>query len=282
MSLSNELRARLALDKHGFRSARGLGQNFILDEDFLNSLIDLANVRAGEAILEIGPGAGLMTAIMADRGANVTALEIDKKLEPVLTDVLNGKSTRLVFGDAMREDFNALMGGAEFRVVANLPYYAAFDIILRLLTRGARVTSICAMLQKEACERLTAEIGSKEWCALAATVRYFSDITPLADVPRDIFSPPPHVDSRFIRLDVYAEKPVAALDDGIMIKTINAAFLMRRKTIFNNIKSAFALAPEIAEHVLSRAGIQKNARGETLSIAALARLSDEIYRVKSS
>lgn len=279
MSISYELRARVALEKNGFRNTHSLGQNFILNEAFMEHLLDMTGVGPGDRVLEIGPGPGLLTALMAGRCEKVASIEIDEKLRPVLEEVLaDCGNVKLVFGDAMRLDIGKVvsetMGGGAFRVVANLPYYITTDVLMRLVASGLPVSDICVMVQKEAAERMMSRPGGKQWCAMAATIEYFGSPEVLVEVPRAAFDPPPHVDSAFIRIAMHSEKPVQAVDDGMMLKVIKAAFLMRRKKLTNNMKAVFSLDRDQAEAVLAEAGIDVNVRGESLEIEELARISN--------
>lgn len=279
MSISYELRARVALDKNGFRNTHSLGQNFILDQSLMEHLLDLACVGCEDRVLEIGPGPGLLTALMARRCRKVTSIEIDEKLKPVLDEVLaDCENANIIFGDAMRLDIGKIvaesMGEGPFRVVANLPYYITTDVLMRLVASGLDVKDICVMVQKEAAERMMSLPGGKKWCAVAATIDYFGSPEELCEVPRAAFDPPPHVDSAFIRINMYDKKPVQAKDDAMMLKVINAAFHMRRKKLTNNLKAVFSISQDAALAALSAAGIDANIRGEALEIAELARLSD--------
>lgn len=284
MNISYELRARLALEKHGFRNTHSLGQNFILDESLLSALISLAGIGPDDNVLEIGPGPGLLTALLSERCHKVTSIEIDEKLASVLNSVLEGRdNAKIVFGDAMRIDIKSVIaenfGDAPVRVVANLPYYITTDVIMRLVTGGFGITDINVMVQKEAAERIMSRPGSKAWCAAAAVIDYFSAPEVLTEVPRTAFEPPPHVDSAFIKLDLYENKPVSAISDAMMLKTINAAFLMRRKKLTNNLKAAFSITQQDAIQALQKAGIDQDIRGEVLTINELAALSDVLTQI---
>lgn len=283
MDISYELRARVALEGAGFRKAHALGQNFILDESLISALLDAAEVGPDDCVLEIGPGAGVMTALLADRCANVLSVEIDEKLKPVLAAVLEGKeNAQIIFQDAMRADLPGLtreaFGERPFRVVANLPYYITSDIVERLITTNLPITDICIMVQKEAAARILSQPGAKNWCALSAAIAYFGAPALLLDVPRTVFEPRPHVDSAFLRIRIHTEMPVQAMNDRMMRRVIAAAFLMRRKKLANNLKAAFALSQEAARGLLAQADIPLDVRGEALDIPALARLSDALSR----
>lgn len=274
--ISAGLAARMALEKYGFRFSHSLGQNFILDDGLIERIIEAARVTPGENILEIGPGAGVMTRHLADAGANVTAVELDKSLEPVLRDVLEGNDVRLVFGDALKLDIGELMGGAPYSVVANLPYYITADVVLALLTGANKPERVTIMVQKEAAERMMAKPGSKTWCALAATVQYFGQPEALMELPPEAFTPPPHVSSTLLGIRLFDEKPVQAKDDALMLRLVNAAFAMRRKTLANNLTASFSVPREKALEWIAALGKDERIRGEALSIGELARLSDII------
>jgi len=202
---SAELRARVALEKHRFHNTHSLGQNFLLSESLLEGLLDAAEIGPEDCVLEIGPGAGLMTALLARRCRQVLAVELDRGLEPVLTDVLAGvDNVRVHYGDILKTDVMSLVGDAlgsgDYRVVANLPYYITADILLKLTSLSRPPESVCIMVQKEAAERIMSEPGSKQWCALAAELQYYGQARVLAEVPAEAFDPPPHVSSCFIRI----------------------------------------------------------------------------------
>ncbi len=279
MNPSPELHARVALEKYGFRNTHSLGQNFLLDEGLLERLLELCGVRDTDNVLEIGPGAGVMTALMSLRCRRVLAVEVDRGLERVLGDVLAGReNARVVFADAMKADVAALTGEAfgdePWRVVANLPYYITADIVLRLVTARRLPDSVAVMVQKEAAERIMSHHGQKQWCALAATVQSYGQPRVLADVPPDAFDPPPHVQSQFIVIERHPEPVVTPRDPQIYLRLINAAFAMRRKTLANNLKAAFGLDNDDARVVLRAAGVDERVRGEALTLQELCRVAD--------
>jgi len=281
LNISNELRARVALEKYGFRNTHSLGQNFIFDEGLLNSLLDMAGVGDGDRVLEIGPGAGIMTSILAERCEKVVSIEIDQKLKPVLDEVLADKdNSTIVFADAMKADIGGIirdeLGGGEVRVVANLPYYITTDVLTRLVTGNFGITDICVMVQKEAADRLMSKVGDKQWCSVAALMSYFGKIEVIQDVPRGCFEPAPHVDSAFMRISIYDEKPVQAASDDMMRRVINSAFRMRRKTLVNNITGDFHIDRDKAEEILTSIGLDTRVRGEALELEELVKIADAL------
>ena len=280
---SAELRARVALEKYRFRHTHSLGQNFLLSESLLGLLLDDAQVSPEDNVLEIGPGAGVMTRLLSRRARRVLALEVDRGLEPVLSDVLEGlENVQVVFQDVMKADLRALVDahfdGEPYRVVANLPYYITADILLKLAGDECPPESIAIMVQKEAAERVMSAPGSKQWCALAAELQYYGEARVLTEVAPEAFDPPPHVMSCFIRIDRWEVPPVHPVDEGRFRKLIRAAFAMRRKTLANNLKAAFGLTQAQAVAALEAAGVDARVRGEALTMEELCRVSDELSR----
>lgn len=279
---STELRARVALEKHRFHNTHSLGQNFLLSEQLIDRLLDEAALAPEDCVLEIGPGAGLMTALLSRRCRQVLAVELDRGLEPVLSDVLAGcDNVRLHFGDILKSDVPALareaFGGDDYRVVANLPYYITADILLKLTALSQPPASICIMVQKEAAERVMSSPGGKQWCALAAELQYYGQPRVLAEVPAEAFDPPPHVTSCFIRIDRHETPIVVPKDEQLFRRLIRAAFAMRRKTLANNLKAAFGLDQQAAKAVLAAAGVDERTRGEALDHEELCRVADAIF-----
>ena len=275
--ISAGLAAKMALAKYGFHFTHSLGQNFILDDALVENIVYAAQVSEGDNVLEIGPGAGVMTRHLAEAGANVTAVELDESLRPVLDAVLSGtQKARVVFGDAMKIDIAELMEGKPYRVIANLPYYITADVVLRMLTQGHKPQKITVMVQKEAAERMMAKMGTKLWCALSATVQYFGKVNVLMEVPPEAFTPRPHVDSALIEIELHEEMPVEAQNEKMLLRVINACFAMRRKTLLNNLCASFSVSREKAAQWLEAAGLDAKIRGEAITLVQAAHLSDVI------
>ena len=277
------LRARVALDKHGFRTTHSLGQNFLLDDRFLSGLLDEIDVRPEDRVLEIGPGAGVMTALLAERAEKVLALELDERLAPVLSDVLAPhENAKVEYCDFLRCDVDALTAralGENYRVVANLPYYITADILTKLVGAKNPPASIAIMVQKEAAQRLMSEPGSKQWCALAATVRAYGRAEVVEEVPPERFDPAPHVVSCFLKIDAWDAPIVTPKDEALYRRVVQAAFAMRRKTLANNLKTSFGVSQEQAQAVLSTAGLGDKVRGEALTLAQLSDVSDALGEI---
>lgn len=276
---SAELRARVALQKHRFHNAHSLGQNFLLSEERIASLLDLAAIDPQDQVLEIGPGAGVMTRLLAERCGRVLAVELDKGLQPVLDDVLRGlENVRVIYDDILKADIAELITqafeGDAYRVVANLPYYITADILLKLTSLPVPPRSICIMVQKEAAERIMSEPGAKSWCAMAAEVRFYGQSRVLMEMGPEAFDPPPHVTSCFLCIDRHPVPVVEPTDARVFQRVIRAAFAMRRKTLYNNLKAAFGLDSQTTRSVLDAAGLDDRIRGEALTLRQLCLLSD--------
>ena len=277
------LRARVALDKHGFRTTHSLGQNILLDDRFLSGLLDEIDVRPEDRVLEIGPGAGVMTALLAERAEKVLAVELDERLAPVLNDVLAPhENAKVEYCDFLRCDVDALTArtlGEQYRVVANLPYYITADILTKLVGAKNPPASIAIMVQKEAAQRLMSEPGSKQWCALAATVRAYGRAEVVEEVPPERFDPAPHVVSCFLKIDAWDAPIVTPKDEALYRRVVQAAFAMRRKTLANNLKTSFGVSQEQTQAVLSAAGLSDKVRGEALTLAQLSDVSDALGEI---
>ena len=222
-----------------------------------------------------------MTALIARRAKRVLAVELDRGLEPVLGDVLEGlDNVTVVFQDIMKADLRSLTGeafdGEPYRVVANLPYYITADILLKLTASDCPPESIAIMVQKEAAERIMSAPGTKQWCALAAELQFYGQARVLTDVAPEAFDPPPHVMSQFIRIDRWEAPPVETPDPARFRRLIRAAFAMRRKTLANNLKAAFGLSQDEALNVLAAAGVDGRVRGEVLTLEELNRVSSAL------
>ena len=271
--ISPGLRARVALEKHGFSFTHSLGQNFILDDDFLEEIALEAGVGEGEAVLEIGPGPGLLTHHLASHCRKVLALEIDRKLEPVLSEVLEGVSNaEVVFTDVMKCDLPALLEerfpGEDVQVVANLPYYITADVIERLLTCGARIGNITVMVQKEAAQRLCAAPGTREAGAISYAVAYYAQPKLLFTVQPGSFYPAPKVTSAVIQLTLHPQPPVRVPggDEAGYFRLIRAAFSQRRKTAANAIANGLSLPKAQVLAALQDAGLDARLRPEQLTL----------------
>ena len=275
--LSLSLQARLALEKAGFGFTRSLGQNFLFDEELLERIARTGGADEGANVLEIGPGAGMLTAIMARRGAKVLSVELDRSLESVL-DTMTGdyENVRIVYADALKIDLNRLtrdfFGGEAYVICANLPYYITADFLLKAVTMKNAPAALTLMLQKEAAERVLAKQGEEHWCALSAIVSYFCEGEIAFTVPREAFTPPPHVDSALITLRRRSERLVPPEREDEFVRFIKSAFSMRRKTLSNNLCSAYSIPKARIAGTLENLQMDPRVRGEALSLRELSRV----------
>lgn len=275
--ISLSLKAQLALEKAGFRFTHALGQNFIFDEELLSDIARYAGADAGTNVLEIGPGAGMLTAVMASRGANVLSIELDRTLEAVLSSVVGEvPNVHIVYADALKADLAAILkehfGDTDYIICANLPYYITADFILKAVALEPMPRCLTFMVQKEAAARILSECGDAQWCALGAIVGFYCRGEVLMDVPRSAFTPEPHVDSALIRLTPRPERLVPYEDTDSFVRFIKAAFALRRKTLSNSLNAAYNIPKTQIALKLEELGFDPRIRGEALTLDELSRV----------
>lgn len=272
---------------HRFTLKKSLGQNFLVDANILNNIVQAAAVDAESFVLEIGPGAGALTQILAAHAKKVVAIEIDRRLEPILSETLQEfNNVSLHFGDVLKIDLDAILRkefppGAPVIVVANLPYYVTTPILMKLLTPNMPFCRIVVMIQKEVAARLEAHPGEKSYGSLSIAVQYLADASIVLTVPKTVFMPQPNVDSAVIRLDVRKDKKVAVADEAFFFRLVRASFAQRRKTLLNNLMNNLFSKneKEAIQAVLEEQGVDPSRRGETLTIEEYARLSDALQNL---
>ncbi|RYM04899.1 16S rRNA (adenine(1518)-N(6)/adenine(1519)-N(6))-dimethyltransferase RsmA [Sporolactobacillus sp. THM7-7] len=277
---------RDVLRRHRLTLKKSLGQNFLIDENILRKIVDAADLTKDSYVLEIGPGAGALTQLLADRAKKVIAIEIDRRLEPVLAETLSGFPNCLIhFGDVLKMDLAGTIAddcpeGTPLTVAANLPYYVTTPILMKLLTGGLPIRTIVIMIQKEVADRLEAKPGQKSYGSLSIAVQYMADPKIIMTVPKTVFVPRPNVDSAVIRLDVRDQRKVKVEDEAFFFKLIKASFAQRRKTLMNNLMNNLYSKREKEKllKALEAAAIDPERRGETLTIEEFARLSNVLNR----
>ena len=260
----------------GFQHKHSLGQNFLTDAALLESLIDETGVGPEDHILEIGPGGGDMTRLLAGRCKPVTAVELDQDLIPILRVVMeNAGNFTLVQGDILRVNLPEIMAGkSPFHVVANIPYYLTTELLTLLLTCGMPIRSVNVMVQKEAAQRVLASPSTPEYGPLAIRAQYTALPRLARVVEAACFTPPPKVDSAFLCMPWRDTPAVRVRDEKRFFKIVNAAFALRRKTLCNNLISAFQMSREDAADWLKRAGLPETVRGEALTLQQFADLAN--------
>lgn len=282
MNLSDLNSIKALLSSEGFSFKKSLGQNFIIDGSVCPAMADAA-CDSDTGVIEIGPGAGVLTAELAKKAKKVIAIELDERLKPILKKTVGGfENVKVIFSDVMKTDLHSLIK-EEFsdcgrvNVCANLPYYITSPIIMMLLESHLAIDSITAMVQKEAAERLCAEVGSRESGAVTVAVDYYSEGEILFTVLRDSFMPPPNVDSAVIQLKVRKEPPVKIKDEKTFFALVKACFAQRRKTLLNTVSSTMKIDKNALRGYLEQIGCEATVRGEQLTMQQLGALSDLIF-----
>ena len=249
-----------------------MGQNFLISPNTLQTIVDAADVGPGDTVLEVGPGIGTLTQGLAETGCQVVAVELDRRLIPVLGKTLEGyENIRVVHGDVLKIDLIKTVEAPRFQLVANLPYYITTPIILKMFEERLPVDRLVTMVQLEVAERMVAKPGGKDYGALSVAVQYYSEPRIVAEVPPDSFYPAPSVTSAVIRCDVRPQPPVDIVDERLFFRIVKAAFGQRRKMLSNALRMTGATD---VPAWLERAGIDGNRRGETLSLQEFAMLTN--------
>ena len=274
---------------YGIRPAKSLGQNFLNSPEVVENIVDVAELTEADAIIEIGPGLGVMTRRLAERAGLVVAVEIDRSLMPVLKAleaefdnlvVINGDILKINVGTELIESIIRARGFDTVKVVANLPYYITTPIIMELLENyAADIKKMVFMVQKEVAERMVAGPGGKDYGAMSVTVGYFAEGDIAFTVPPHCFTPRPGVDSAVVSLDMREKPPFELADKEFFFKIIKASFLQRRKMLVNGLANAAFLSvdKETAARTLEEMGKAATIRGETLSPEEFAELSNRLY-----
>lgn len=281
MNLSGKTDLLSLLNRFNFNFSKSLGQNFLIDGNILDKIVEGSNIDSSSNVLEIGPGAGTLTRELCKRAKRVVAVEVDKSLVPILEFVMSDfDNFTLINQDIMKTDLKELtekyFGGEKFSVVANLPYYITTPIIMNLFENEFNVSSMTLMIQKEVASRITAEPGSKDYGALNVAVNYYSKPSVVCTAPPHCFVPQPKVTSTVINLDVYETPPYETRDKEKFFKIVKSVFSQRRKTLVNSVMNSPYIKAE-KENVLdclNKMGLDEKIRGEKLTINQLVELSN--------
>ena len=271
------------LQKYGFVFQKRFGQNFLIDTHVLDRIISASEITKDDFVLEIGPGIGTMTQYLAEAAREVTAVEIDDALIPILKDTLKEwDNVTVLHGDILKTDICKIAEeknqGRPIKVVANLPYYITTPIIMGLFESHVPVSSITVMVQKEVADRMQTGPGSKEYGALSLAVQYYAEPKIVANVPPNCFMPRPKVGSAVIRLTRHKEPPVQVENEKLMFQIIRASFNQRRKTLANGLNNSpeIHLPKEVITTAIESLGKGPSVRGEALTLQEFAMLSDRI------
>ena len=281
MNLSDINTVRSLLQKNGFTFKKSLGQNFLINPDVCPEMAAAACDK-NTGVIEIGPGIGVLTAELSARAKRVVAIELDERLKKILPVTLaECDNVEIIYGDVMKTDLKGLIAEKfsdceRVAVCANLPYYITSPIVMGLLESRLPIDSITVMVQKEAAERLCAEVGTREAGAVSVAVSYYSEPEILFEVKRDSFMPPPKVDSAVIKLNIRNNPPIAVKDEAKFFRLVRASFAQRRKTLVNTLSNTLSIDKEDIKKALSTLGLSETVRGERLTLEELAELSNLI------
>ena len=282
--LSSHKATKEVVQKHNFKFSKSLGQNFLIDTNVIDRILEGARVQEGDYVIEVGPGIGTLTKEMGRTAEKVVAIEIDKTLIPILEETLaDFPNIEVINQDILKVDVQELvkekLNGGPVKLIANLPYYITTPIVMKFLEEDIPVTDIVVMVQKEAADRMNAQPNSKDYGALSVAVQYYCDTEIVAKAPRHMFMPQPNVDSTVIGLHVREEKKYNVDNEDIFFKTVKASFGQRRKTLLNALGGLGFLSKDDIKEVLQMANIDEKRRGETLSIEEFASLSNAVNRI---
>ena len=252
------------------KMSKKLGQNFLIKRGIVDEIVHAAELTVGEPVLEVGPGIGTLTQGLAQSGADVTAIELDRRLLEVLdTTLASYDNVRIIHGDVLKLDVPTIMNHKPFKVVANLPYYITTPIIMSLLESKLPIERLVVMVQKEVALRMIAKPGTKDYGALSVAVQYYTEPDIVLDVPPKSFLPAPAVTSSVIRCVLRDKPPVDVIDEKLFFRVVKAGFAQRRKTFSNTMKTT-GLTRDRIEELLAKANIDGQRRGETFTLQEFA------------
>lgn len=287
-TLGNTRNTTEVIQKYQFHFQKKFGQNFLIDGNILDKIIESAQLTKEDCVLEIGPGIGTMTQYLAEKAGEVVAVEIDKNLIPILEDTLSAYSNVMILNeDILKVDINKIVqehnGGKPIKVVANLPYYITTPIIMALFESHVPLCSVTIMVQKEMADRMQVGPGTKDYGALSLAVQYYAKPEIITRVPASCFMPRPNVDSTVIRLTRYEKPPVDAEDEKYLFAVIRASFNQRRKTLANGLSNAgnLGVSRQMVEETLIEMELSPQIRGETLTLEQFAELSNRLGRKRT-
>lgn len=280
-NLSDISVVKSVLSRHGFNFSKALGQNFLINPTVCPRMAENCGADENTGVIEIGAGIGVLTAELAKRAKKVVSIELDTRLLPVLEETLSDfDNIEVVNADVMKTDLHALIEekfqGMDVVVCANLPYYITSPIITMLLEEKLPIKAITVMIQKEAADRLSTPVGSRDSGAITVCTNYYAEVKHLFNVSRGSFMPPPNVDSTVIKLEIRPEPAVKVSDEKKFFRMVKAAFAQRRKTAVNSIASGMGLSKNQVAEALQNSGLDVNVRAEKLTMEELAELSENL------
>lgn len=277
-------------EKFGFSLSKSLGQNFLVDKNIIDNIIEKSNICEEDLVIEIGPGIGVITSELCKASKYVVAIEIDKRLLPILDYTLRDfDNVEVINEDVLNVNMNMLIARLKssnrdfqnIKVVGNLPYYITTPIIMKLLEEDLPLQSITVMMQKEVADRIEAKENTKARGALSVAVQYYSDVNKIVSVPKNVFMPPPKVDSTVLRLDIKNHSEIELKDRNTFFKVVKAGFGQRRKTLLNSLSSGLSMSKEDVSNLLKDCNIEEKRRAETLTMEEFGSIANKVYEINS-
>ena len=271
------------LKKYGFTFSKALGQNFLIDDSVCPAMAESLGADENTGVIEIGPGIGVLTKELCKTAGKVAAIELDKRLYPVLDETLaDYNNIELICGDVMKLDLKQIIsekfaGFDIIKICANLPYYITSPVIMLLLESELPIDEIVVMVQREAAERLCAEMGTRQAGAVTAAVNFYGSAEILFDVPRESFMPSPKVDSAVIRITLNGDNKYEISDKKQFFALVRAAFAQRRKTLTNSVSATLAISKSKVEAALDEIGLDRSVRAEKMTMEDFAALSEMLF-----
>ncbi|MDN6195184.1 MAG: 16S rRNA (adenine(1518)-N(6)/adenine(1519)-N(6))-dimethyltransferase RsmA [Atopostipes suicloacalis] len=284
-AIATPIRTKEILEKYNLKAKKSLGQNFIIDTNILENIVDAGSVDKNTTVIEIGPGIGALTEQIAKKAKEVLAFEIDGRLIELLEDTLSEYSNiKVIHEDILKINFEKiqekyLQNCSRLVVIANLPYYITTPIVMHLIESPLVIDEMVLMMQKEVAQRLEAKPSTKEYGSLSIAIQASVDVDIPFTVPRTVFMPQPNIDSAIVRLSPLKESRLDVKDEKLFFKIMRASFGQRRKTIWNNLRRVLndkEKEPFLRE-AFKNSGIDPSRRGESLNIQEFAKLADAIY-----
>ena len=279
---------KFIMNEYNITANKGYGQNFLVNENIVSSIVEKADVNKEDLIIEIGPGLGTLTALLLEKAGKVVCIELDPKMITVLNDRFTlYDNFELINNDVLKEDLKSIieknlktLGLKKAKVVANLPYYITTPIIMKLLEDKLNLESITVMVQKEVAERLAEEPGGKETGAITYSIHYYTNPEIVINVPNDSFVPAPKVDSAVIKLEVLNTPKIQVENEAVFFKVVKAAFLQKRKTLINSLSNSKIADKETLENMLNSMNIDLKIRAEKLSLEEFGQIADYLVNNK--
>ena len=273
------------MKKYKIRANKALGQNFLINQNVVDKIVESSHITKEDLVIEIGPGLGTLTKELLEKAGKVICIELDKKMIKILTDRFSlYENFELIHGDVLKVRFNKMIreekeknGFKSAKIVANLPYYITTPIIMKLLEDRLDLESITVMIQKEVADRLIAIPGEKETGAITYSVYYYATAEGIMEVPNDSFIPEPEVTSKVIKLTLRKEPPVEVKSRGVMFRIIKSAFMQRRKTLLNALTNTKVfMSKEEGLKILKELHLDENVRAEKLTLQDFAEITNKI------